>query len=72
MKTEALVGDDKMYPAPEFRVMVAVLPVSPILVTVKVTVAEFAPAGLLRLLAFVTHRVPLDVIRVTLYGAGRA
>ena len=46
MKTEALVGDDKMYPAPEFKVMVAVLPVTPILVTVKVTVAELAPAGM--------------------------
>ncbi len=46
MKTEALVGDDKMYPEPEFKVMVAVLPVTPILMTVKVTVAELAPAGM--------------------------
>jgi len=46
MKTGAEFGDDKVYPVPEFRVIVAVLPDSPIFCTVSVTVAEVAPAGI--------------------------
>lgn len=46
MNTEALVGDDKEYPAPEFKVIVAVLPARPIFAIVNVTVAELAPAGM--------------------------
>ena len=46
MNTEALVGGDKEYPAPEFKVIVADLPVRPIFFIVNVTVAELAPAGI--------------------------
>ena len=46
MNTEALVGDDKEYPAPEFKVIVAVLPACPTFFTLNVTVAELAPAGM--------------------------
>jgi len=47
MNTEALVGDDRVYPAPEFKVIVAVLPDCPIFFIVNVTVAELAPAGMM-------------------------
>jgi len=46
MNTEAVFGDDKVYPAPELRVIVAVLPLRPILFTVNVIVAEVPPAGI--------------------------
>ena len=46
MNTDALEGDETVWPEPDVRTIVAVLPPSPILTTLKVTVAELAPAGI--------------------------
>jgi hypothetical protein len=46
MNTEALEGDETMYPEPDARIIVAVLPPTPMLSTLKVTVAELEPAGI--------------------------
>ena len=46
IETDARVDEDKEYPAPDWRLIVAVLPRLPTVSSVRVTVAVLAPLGI--------------------------